>query len=49
MDVVVFDQGWQVGEGHFTVQVDAVLLLEDRHRRMREGLWLTSFVLFATI
>lgn len=44
--VVVFDQGWQVGEGHFAVQVDAVLLLEDRNGRMFEGFWLTLFSLF---
>lgn len=46
MVVVVFNQGWQVGELHFTVQVDAVVLLEDRNGGMYEGLWLTSFFLF---
>lgn len=41
--VVVFDKGWQVGEGHFTVQVDAVILLGDKH--IMEGLRVLSFYL----
>lgn len=46
MVVVVFNQGWQVGELHFTVQVDALVLLEDRNGGMYEGSWLTSFFFF---
>lgn len=37
MAVVVFNQGGQVGEVHFTVQVDAVLLLEGRDGGMCQG------------
>lgn len=45
MVVVVFDQVGQVGEGQFTVQVDAVLLSEERHGRIVAGI-VADFFLF---
>lgn len=44
MGVVVFDQGWQVREGQFTIQENAVLLFDDRNRRIKLDYW--SFIIF---